>query len=387
MAGIDDYKAKDIMTKNLVAVRKDETLSQAMGIMKNRGISEVLIKDEKDEVVGMVTQEMFTQRRHLPLSTKLENVMNSPPSVQTEDNVMDICEMLMSAGYRGIPVKSSKGKIVGFVSRTDIVKKIPEMKEFKDLKVNEIMTPAPSTITEHDSIDLAKNMMRDLDEKVLPVVNKQGKLSGMIGIKDMIKSDLYPYIREEKGDMTGERDSPHRKIEIRSLMNSPPITTTPDEDSIEAARKMAENDISTLIALDEYGDIKGVLTSIDLIETLASFKEGERVYVQITGLNEGPDTLDMMYELIQKYLQKFNNVIKPLVMNIHVVTHNKEGTETKFSLRMRLQSDHGMFYVKEHDWNIMRALNEGLDNMERIIFEEKERHLDRIRKHPKYRGQ
>ncbi len=387
MAGIDDYKAKDLMSKNLMAASKDDTLSDAMGMMKKNGISEVMIRNEDGDIVGMVTQEMFTKRRHLPLSTKLENVMHTPPSVRSDDNIVDVCEMLMSSGHRGIPVKSSKGDIVGFISRSDIVRRIPEMTEFKDLKVNEIMTPAPSTITEHDTLDMAKSMMRDFDENVIPVVSKDGKLSGMIGIKDMIKSDLYPYIREEKGDMTGERDSPHRNIEIRSLMTAPPITTSPEESGVDAARKMAENDISTLIALDENGSITGVLTSIDLIETLASFKEGERAYVQITGVDQGPDTLDMMYELIQKHLQKFNHVVKPLVMNIHVVTHNKEGTETKYSLRIRLQSDHGMFYVKEHDWNMMRALNEGLQNMERIIFEEKERHLDQIRKHPKYRGQ
>ncbi len=386
MAGIDDYTAKDLMSKNLIVANKDETLSNAMGIMKKHSISEVLIKDEDGDVVGMVTQEMFTQRRHLPLSTKLENVMHSPPSVQADDDIVNICEMLMSSGYRGIPVTSSKGEIIGFVSRSDIVRKIPQMAEFKDLKVNDIMTPAPSTITEHDTIDMAKNMMRNFDEKVIPVVNKDGKLSGMIGIKDMIKSDMYPYLREEKGDMTGERDSPHRKIEIRSLMTSPPITTTPDEKCVDAARKMVKNDISTLIALDEEGDIEGILTTIDLIETLASFKEGEQVYVQITGLSEGPDTLDMMYELIQKYLKKFNNVIKPLVMNIHVVTHNEAGTETKYSLRIRLQSDHGMFYVKEYDWNMMRALNEGLEHMRRVIFNEKEKKLDQMRKHPKYRG-
>ncbi len=387
MAGINDYKAKDIMSKDMITTSKDDTLSDALGLMKKHDISEVMIKDDKDEVVGIVTQEMFTQRRHLPLSTKLENIMQSPPSVDIDHDVVDICEMLMSSGYRGIPVKSSTGKMMGFVSRSDIVRRIPDMTEFKNLKVEDMMTPAPSTIAEHDTIDMAKNMMKNFNEKVLPVVNKDGKLSGMIGIKDIIKSDIYPNLREEKGDMSGERDSPRRSLEIRSLMSTPPITTAPEEMGVDAARKMAENNISTLIALDEDGHIQGVLTTIDLIETITSFKESERVYVQITGLEEGADTLDMMYEIIQKYLQKFNNVVKPLVMNIHVVTHNKEGTETKYSLRMRLQSDHGMFYVKEIDWNLMRALDDGLENMKRIIFEEKEKRLDQMRKHPKYRGQ
>lgn len=386
MAGIDDYKAKDLMTKDLITAKSDQTVSEAIALMKNNKISEILVNDEKGNVTGIVTYDMFTKRRHLPFSTKLENVMNAPPSVGIDSTISEICEMLLSSGYRGLPVRSSKGEYVGIISRTDIVKIIPQIDEVKPLSVEEVMTPNPSDIMEHDTVGMAKQMMKDLDEQVVPVINKDGKLTGMIGIKDIVENTLGPLNREEKGERAGEKDSPYDDLEIRSIMSSPPITTLQKEKVAKAAKKMMSNDISTLVALDDDEEVVGILTAIDLIETLASFKEGEQVYVQITGLEEGADTLDMMYEIIQKYLQKFNAVVKPLVMNIHVVSHNKEGTETKYSLRIRLQSDHGMFYVKEYDWNMMRALDDGLENMRRIIFEEKEKKLDQIRKHPKYRA-
>ncbi len=386
MAGIDDFTARDLMTRDLITARTDQTVSDAIGLMKKNDVSEILIDNHKGEVVGIITYEMFTRRRHLPFSTKLENVMHTPPSVNVDNTVSEICEMLMSSGYRGLPVLSQRGEYVGLISRTDIVRKIPDMDEIKSLTVEEVMTPDPSTISEHDTVGMARQMMSSIDEQVLPVIDGEERLTGMIGIKDIVNEGLRPVSREEKGVRVGEKYSSD-DLEIRSVMSSPPVTTGIDETLPVAAKKMIEHDISTMVALDDHNEIVGILTAIDLIETLASFKEEERVYVQITGLDEGPDTLDMMYELIQKYLVKFNTVVKPLVMNIHVVTHNEAGSETKYSLRMRLQSDHGMFYVKEYDWNMMRALDKGLEHMRRIIFEEKERRLDQMRKHPRYRGQ
>ena len=385
MAGIEEYRAKDLMTENLITAKANQTVSDAIGLMKKHRVSEILIDDEKGDVKGIVNYEMFTKRRHLPFSTKLENVMHSPPSVNNESDVSQICELLLSSGYRGIPVKNVNGDYVGIISRTDIVRIVPELEELKQLTVEEVMTPNPSTIKEHDSVDQAKLLMNNMDEQVLPVVDDDTRLTGMIGIRDIVNNTLRPMSREEQGELRGEKVSPYDDLEIRSIMSSPPVTIDVTDKLTDAAKKMAQHDISTLVALED-GEIKGILTAVDIIETLASFKEDEQVYVQITGLEEGPDTLEMMYDLIQKYLQKYNNVVKPLVMNIHVITHNKEGNETKYSLRLRLQSDHGMFYVKEHDWNMMRALDDGLENMRRIIFEEKEKRLDQMRKHPKYRG-
>lgn len=386
MVGIDEIQAKDIMTKNLFSLDKDKTVSDAVSMMKKHDVSEIVVTDGKDDFTGIVTEDMFVQRRHLPLSTKLENAMNPATSVNENDSIIDVCERLLSSGYRGIPVKSNNKRCVGFISRTDIVKKIPEIEDIKNSLVQDVMTPAPTTLREHETVDHARNIMKDMDEKVLPVVDKYGALSGMVGIKDIIENAAKPARREERGERRGEKLSPYENLEVWSIMSSPAITTSPKDKIFSAAKKMTEHEISTLAAVVD-GDIKGVLTQIDLIEMIASFREGEQTYVQITGLDDGPETFDAIYDIIQKYLQKFNQVVKPLVMNIHVVTHKSEGEETKYSIRLRLQTDHGMFYTKQYDWNIMRALDEGLENMRRKIFQEKEKQVDKYRKHPKYRGE
>jgi len=165
-------------------------------------------------------------------------------------------------------------------------------------------------------------------------------------------------------------------------MSEPPITIDPDSNIHEAAHKMLNHNISTLVATKD-NEIKGILTQYDLIEMLTSFREEDQVYVQISGLEERPEVYDQMYNLIQSYLKKINRVLKPLVLNVHVVTHQKEGNQRKYSVRLRLSTEYGMLYAKEFDWNLMKALDIALDSLKKRVFQEKEKRVKR-RKHPKY---
>lgn len=379
MVRLGELKVRDVMTENMITASPKDTVSDAIALMKRHNISEIPVLHER-KVVGMVSDETFIKKRHLPLSAKLEYVIGTPPTVSGEDSVMGACVMLLSSGYRGIPVISDKGVYAGFISRSDIVRKIPEMEELEGMKVEEIMSPDPSTIQEHETVGDALGLMNRMDERALPVVDGSGRLSGMIGIKDIVKGPtLKPPTRETQGERVGEKERDVENLEVKSLMAEPPITTSPDEAIQDAARKMAKNDISALVAL-EGEEIKGVITQFDLIEFIASLEEVEQAYVQITGLAEDIDVVYSMHDSIRKYLQLFGRIIKPSVMSIQVIHHRKRGGhETKYGLRLRLQTDKGMFYARNHGWDIMKTLDEALETLRREIIQEKEKRIERIK--------
>ncbi len=381
MAKMEDFEAKDIMSEKVPYARPNDTVSDAIGLMRKHNMEEVPVVQD-DHVVGVISDTTFIEKRSLPFSTKLKHIVHRGPEVKENDSIVEVSEMLLSSDYRGVPVISNSGDYVGFLTRKNIIEVIPSLEELKKTRVKEFMTPSPATIKEKENISKARAMMKRYDVRVLPVVDNYGKLRGMIGIQDILEEIARPVTREEKGDKTGERDSPYREIEIQSIMSEPPITTQPNSYIYDAAAKMNEHQISTLVATD--GDeIKGILTQYDLIEMLTSFREEEQVYVQITGLEERPEVYNQMYNLIQSYLKKINKVLKPLVLNVHVVTHHKEGNQAKYSVRLRLSTDFGMFYAKKFDWNMMSALDEALESLRKRIYQDKEKRVD-SRKHPKY---
>ncbi len=384
MAKVEYFKAKDIMGEKLPHAEPNDTVSDVIGLMMKYNLEEVPVVQD-GQVVGVLSDTLFTERRNLSFSTKLENVIHRGPSVDEDDSIVDVSELLLSSDYRGVPVTSKSGVYIGFLTRKNLTEVIPKLGELKKTMVKEFMTPSPATIQSHEDITKAKALMEEYDVRVLPVVDKRGKLLGMVGIKDFMEEGFWPMksrmSRQEKGDRTGERES--QEIEVQSIMSEPPITTDPDSTIHDAAEKMIEHDISTLV-VTKNDEIIGVLTRYDLIEILASFREKKEVYVQINGVEEGgPEVYDQMYDLIQGFLEKINKVLKPLVLNVHVVSHRKEGTQRKYSVRLRLSTDHGMLYAKEIDWNMMKALDDALDSLKKRIFQKKEKRIDR-RMHPKY---
>ncbi len=381
MAEVKDFKAKDIMSEKVPHAKLSDTVSNAIGLMKKHGMEEIPVVED-GRVAGVLSDTMFIDRRNLSFSTKLKHLIHKGPSVDEEDSLVEVSEMLLSSDYRGVPVTSKSGEYIGFLNRKNITEIIPRLEELKKTTVKEYMTPSPATIRENENIGKARAMMKNYDIRVLPVVDKHGTLRGMVGIQDILEGAARPVTRQEKGVRSGERDSPYRDMEIQSIMSEPPITTDPNSTIHQAAEKMTERDISTLVATKD-DEIKGILTQYDLIEMLTSFRESEQVYVQITGLEEGPEVYDQMYDVIQRYLKKINQVLKPLVLNVHVVSHQKEGNQRKYSVRLRLSTDQGMLYAKEFDWNMMKALDVALNSLKKRIFQEKEKRIEK-RKHPKY---
>ena len=382
MTSIKDIKAKDVMSEKLQHTTPNETVSDVIGMMREYDLEELPVVDD-GEVVGFVSDNTFIDRRNLSFTTKIRHVMNPPPEVNLKDSLVRVCELLLSSGYRGVPVTSKSRDYEGFISRKDISRIVPSIDELKKTKVKDYMTPDPETIPENEHIGKAKSMMERYDVRVLPVVDKYGKPIGMVGIQDILNKVTRPIDREEKGNMSGEITSPQRDIEVQSVMSEPAVTITPNSLIYDAAKKMNEENVSTLIATDE-DEIKGVITQFDLIEMLTSFREANQVFVQISGLKGRHEVYDQMYDDIQRSLSKMNKVLDPLVLNVHVVSHQQEGTQAKHSLRLRLSTDYGMYYAKEVDWNIMKAMDKALDSLEKRIFEDKEKKLQR--RDPKYQA-
>jgi len=381
MAKVEDFEAKDIMSEKLPHAEPNDTVSDAIGLMRKHDMEEIPVVQD-GQVMGVLSDTMFIERRNLSFSTKLKHVIHRGPNVDEDDSLVEVSEMLLSSDYRGVPVTSKSGDYVGFLNRKNITNVIPKLEELRKTTVKEFMTPSPATIEDHENIGKARVMMKRYGVRVLPVVDKYGTLCGMVGIQDILEGVARPVERQEKGVRSGERDSPYRDIEVRSIMSEPPITIDPNSKIQEAANKMLKHNISTLVA-NKDDEIKGILTQYDLIEMLTSFREEDQVYVQISGLEERPEVYEQMYDLIQKYLEKINQVLKPLILNVHVVSHQKEGNQRKYSVRLRLSTEYGMLYAKKFDWNMMSALDDALDSLKKRIFQEKEKRVKR-RKHPKY---
>ena len=156
-------KVREIMTTDVVSVKRDTSINEIAKLMGARDISGVPVVDDTGGVVGIVTEldlivrntrldvphflqildlgriplELPSQYRHRlqhMLGTRAEDVMSHEVvTVGPDDNVEKLAELMVRQRLNPVPVVEN-GKLVGIVSRADLI----------DMMAAEMSAPAAS---------------------------------------------------------------------------------------------------------------------------------------------------------------------------------------------------------------------------------------------------
>jgi acetoin utilization protein AcuB len=135
-------------------------------------------------------------------------------TVSPEDEIAAAQSLLARHRIRHLPVVDEKGILVGIVTDRDIRSAMPSMvlseSEKEDesrrlafMKVKDIMTRNPVTISPTQTLPDAILMMQKLKMGAFPVVDQDGKLKGIISVRDLMRAFVNVLGLEEKGALIG----------------------------------------------------------------------------------------------------------------------------------------------------------------------------------------
>lgn len=373
---VRDLRVTDYMSRDPVTATPDETVAEVLGRMRSFDIHELPVL-EGGHIAGLITMWSLMRRKDLPPATKVRTVMTPAPAVRPDDDLPTVAETMISAGYRGLPVVEKK-RLLGIISRTDLTRAVADLEEFDAVRVGDVMTPNPVVVSDSETVARAAKVIQSLGERSVPVVNADGRLVGVIGLKDMATLFAEPKTRAHRGDRAGEKE--RLQIEVKSIMNNEPVTATPDTSIRGAARGMLASNVSSVI-IPKDGKPVGILTKLDLLESLAGLKEREELLVQVSGLEEQPEVYEGIYEQIRKAMRKISPIVTPRTLTIHVQTYKVEGDRWKYSLRSRFATTHKMYHVNHFDWDLPSAVDGLMEQMERLVIKEKERRITQKKRH------
>ena len=374
---VQDLRVSDFMSTDLVTVAPDDTIGNALGKMKTNEVHELPVLERK-KLAGVVTLGELMRRKNLPPTTKVSTVMQVPPEITSDVPLPEAAEKLITTGFRAIPVAKGKA-LVGFISRSDLVRALGEMRALEGILARDFMTPNPQCVGENDTVERAIQMMRSLGERSVPVVDKHRHLKGVVGLKDVVNLFARPKVREQYGDRAGEEEKV--AIEVQGVMRYPPITVGPDADVHRAAELMAKNHISSIIVTENEEPI-GIITTQDLMQFLAGLREREQLFVEISGLeDEPPEAYDEIYDVIQKEMRRMAEFVEPRTLTIHFQKYSPEGDRFKYSLRARFTTAHRVYHAHHFDWDLHSALKGLLETLHKRILKEKERRITERKRH------
>ncbi len=370
-----DLKVRDFMSRDVVTGSADELLSEVLGRMRTEDVHEIPIV-EKKKLLGIVSMAAIARHKGIQPTAKASHLMQKPPEVSPDLDLAAAAEFFLSSGHRSLPV-AEKEKLVGILSRSDVVRALAECSEIEGMAVSQVMTPQPQCVAERDTITQARTVMAGLGERAVPVVNADRHLVGVVGLKDL--TELFAHPKERMGSRGRAAQKDPVKILVGSIMR-PPVTVTPDVALPKALAVMRDQGISTLVVVED-AEPTGILTNSDLVELAARFREREGLFVQISGLEEQPDVYEQIYDMIQKAMKRIAALVTPRMLNVHVVQYKADGDNSKWSIRARFTTEHQMYYLKHFDWELFKALDGLLDQLEQQIKKEKDRKVtDRKRR-------
>jgi len=123
-------KVKDVMTEEVVSVRRDTPVEKALELLLEHGISGVPVVEEDMTLVGIVTEKDLLGLLFGPQGIKgktVEKYMTQPAVHFDEDETLEeICQCLVDVTFRRVPV-TKDGKVVGIVSRPDVIRTILQL--------------------------------------------------------------------------------------------------------------------------------------------------------------------------------------------------------------------------------------------------------------------
>ncbi|ABR50247.1 CBS domain containing protein [Alkaliphilus metalliredigens QYMF] len=147
-------KARDIMTRDVISVTKEDTVEKVVKLLLDNGISGLPVVDEENHVVGIITEgDLIYRSKKLKIPSyftlldsyiflenpqnlgdqikkmvgyKVEDVMTKKVvKADINDSVEDVATLMTSKNVNRIPVVENE-ILVGIVSRRDIIKSYTE---------------------------------------------------------------------------------------------------------------------------------------------------------------------------------------------------------------------------------------------------------------------
>jgi CBS domain-containing protein len=133
-------RAKDIMSPHVTSVKEDTPIYDAIKVLVEGHFSGLPVVDGQMRLAGVISEKDMMRLLYnfevshgeVPPLAKVENYMTPDViTVDHQDTLTRVCDCLLDHQFRRVPVLAD-GKLVGVITRADIIKYILELMKNKE---------------------------------------------------------------------------------------------------------------------------------------------------------------------------------------------------------------------------------------------------------------
>ena len=119
-------------------------------------------------------------------------MISNPVTIGADATLEELDEICGQYRVSGLPVVDTDNRLLGIITNRDL--RFTPVADWATTKVDEVMTPtplvtAPVGISREDATALLRQHKRER----LPIIDGDGRLAGLITVKDFVKSEQFPH--------------------------------------------------------------------------------------------------------------------------------------------------------------------------------------------------
>ena len=181
-------------------------------------------------------------------------MVTDPVTCKPSNTLAEVDEMCGRYRISGLPVTDERGELVGIITNRDMRFEVD-----KNRRVDEVMTKAPLVVArEGVTAEAALGLLRRHKIEKLPIVDGDGRLTGLITVKDFVKTEKHP-------DATKDADG---RLRVAAAIGT-------GEDAWQRAGALAEAGVDALVVDTAHAHNRNALDMVARVKR----EFGDRVQV------------------------------------------------------------------------------------------------------------
>src|SRR6187551_2931674 len=176
-------------------------------------------------------------------------IISNPVTIGPDATLEDLDRICGEYRVSGLPVVDTDSRLMGIITNRDL--RFTPVAEWATTKVDEVMTPTP-LITGDVGISRedATTLLRKHKRERLPLVDPDGRLGGLITVKDFVKSEQFPNASQDA----------HGRLLVGAAIGY-------FGDAWERATTLVDAGVDVLVADTAHGHVRLLIEMVDRLKS------------------------------------------------------------------------------------------------------------------------
>lgn len=229
-------------------------LTKARKILRDDIYRELYIHDGSRKLMGYIDITDALRVTDTRSNVTVEGFLREAPHVTPKETIESAAMAIRRAGTDSVAIADEQRRVMGVVLLSDIFPLLISSREI-DGRVGSFMTAKVVSIGAEEPVPQVYNLIVESGYTAFPVL-KGGNIIGIVSRRDILRRRrVYKSLKNLA------------KTPVESIMSTPAICVSPDEDLNHAAAMLVKHDISRMPVVQD-GKIVGIVDRHDLLKAL-----------------------------------------------------------------------------------------------------------------------